>query len=151
MTDSYVVLGGVVQRYNYDGQLYERGKVYKMPEAKARFLCKKRDELLRPFFEMLTEAEAFDMVGLAAPTPPPPPQPVAKGTMVTIGGRKPRKAAAPVAVPEVSGSEDGDDGEFEDELESTADITDPSISVIEPARPARLTGGLVEEDEGVEV
>lgn len=37
-------------RYNFKGELYEKGKVYLVGEAKAKILMRKQDEYDRPYF-----------------------------------------------------------------------------------------------------
>ena len=44
-------------RYGFKGQGYERGKVYVMPEAKAKILLAKEDEYGRPYFAVYTKPE----------------------------------------------------------------------------------------------
>ena len=38
------------ERYNFKGELYEKGKVYMVGEAKATIMLRKEDEFKRPYF-----------------------------------------------------------------------------------------------------
>ena len=77
----YVKLSGSARGYNFDGQLYQAGKVYSVPEARAKILLQKKDHEYRPYFSMLTPWEVEKLTGekvQAAPKPEPAPAPKAE-------------------------------------------------------------------------
>ncbi len=52
-------------RYNFGGELYEKGKVYNVGESKGTILLRKEDEFERPYFVPYIKAEKTDRQRLA--------------------------------------------------------------------------------------
>lgn len=57
------------ERYNFRGELYEKGKVYRVGEDKAKLMLRKKDEYERPYFveyEVVPEKSAAQLAADAA-------------------------------------------------------------------------------------
>lgn len=116
----FIKLQGSAARYNLDGQTYEVGKVYSVPEARALILTRKKDHLNRPFFVELTAEEVEVQTGVS----PADPKPVA-----------PKPTAELVESDETEGeaeqaAQDAANAEEAAEADSEEAITDPEVDVI---------------------
>ena len=53
------------ERFNFKGELYEKGKVYMVGESKAAIMLRKEDEYGRPYFATYVKPEKSEKVRIA--------------------------------------------------------------------------------------
>lgn len=130
----YVRVSGTAERFNHEGQIYEKGRVYGVPETRAEILIRKHDHWGRPFFSILTNGEVEELTGVRLP-------PKEEAAKLAAKVKKARQAQVPMIHIETKKTHEEEEAQLakEREVEAAAldqepDITDKDIQVFGKAK-----------------
>ena len=125
------------ERYNFKGELYEKGKVYMVGESKAKIMLRKEDEHERPYFVPYVKPEKSEKQILAE-----------KAAALAI------EAAAEAAAEEEALIVVDDDEEEEVEVMASEEVEvdtddDPELDEDDPVNPEEVD--MEDRDDGTAV